>query len=94
LFGTGEAGRVRIVGHGPIECEHARGPEFELSDRDRQGLARLLSEEAGGLAPVVWYLSKYQEVSFSASDAAVFDDFFPESWQVTLVFGRDKARPC
>jgi hypothetical protein len=37
LFGTRTPGHVRIVTHRPLPCEHAFGPPFELTDRDKSG---------------------------------------------------------
>ncbi|MCX6633508.1 MAG: hypothetical protein NT090_00200, partial [Acidobacteria bacterium] len=94
LYGAREEGRVRIVSYRPIQCEHAYGPSFQLSDGDEEGLRRVLGEEIGGLRPVGWYHSKYRDSFFSSSDTALFDRHFPEPWQVALVLRRDKSRPC
>ena len=94
LFGAREQGRVRIVSYRPIECEHAHGPSFELSERDQECLRRILAEEAGGLRPVGWYHSKYRDSFFSSADTALCDRNFTEPWQVALVLRRNKSQLC
>lgn len=91
LFGTHEEGRVRILEWRPIPCEHQRGPGFVLSENDRARLAALLAEcaaqpELRGLEPVGWFHTHTRSGMFlSAEDVALFDQFFPEAWQVSLV---------
>src|SRR6202167_3281354 len=38
LYGTRDGRTVRILAMRPIACEHARGPAFLLSDKDRISL--------------------------------------------------------
>jgi len=47
LYGTREGSAVRIVAMRPIACEHARGPGFLLSDKDRVELNDQLLGDAG-----------------------------------------------
>lgn len=91
LFGIQESGRVRILEWRPMDCEHQRGPGFVLSENDRGRLAGFLSEcaqtpELRGMVPVGWFHTHTRSGMFlSPEDVAVFDQFFPESWQVSLV---------
>src|SRR5260370_2753117 len=39
LYGSRDGRTVRILGMRPVECEHARGPAFLLSDKDKAALA-------------------------------------------------------
>src|SRR5690349_2823623 len=60
LLGRRETGRVVIEQYQALECEHAFGPGFNLSPRDRKLLADLLTaaeRQLNGLRPVGWYHS-------------------------------------
>lgn len=99
LFGAREADRVRIVAYRPLECEHAYGPSFQLTESDKAGLRRLLDEahadpDLAGLQPVGWYHTKHRWLLMTPQDTAVYDCYFPEPWQLTLVFLRVRSAPC
>jgi proteasome lid subunit RPN8/RPN11 len=75
----------------PIACEHARGPAFLLSDKDRVALNQQLTADAEdphleGLISVGWFLSHTRsEITLSDSDLELYSIFFPAPWQITLV---------
>jgi hypothetical protein len=91
LFGTHQDAAVRILTWRPIPCEHAEGPGLCLSANDRRDLLRLLlaakqNPDLQSLQPVGWFLSQMRgDISLSAQDLEIFDGFFGEPWQVTLV---------
>lgn len=91
LYGTREGRTVRVLAMRPIACEHARGPAFLLSDKDRMVLNGQLSADAEdphleGLISVGWFLSHTRsEITLSESDLELYSIFFPAPWQVTLV---------
>jgi proteasome lid subunit RPN8/RPN11 len=89
LLGTPKKKQVLIMDYAPLDCEHAYGPSFTLSERDHAKLAELLAiakRSGGGLVPVGWYHSHTRsEVFFSDADIAIHKKFFPEPWQVALV---------
>lgn len=89
LFGTHTESAVRICEWRPIECSHARGPGFILSETDLAGITETLAQaakEMPGLEPVGWFHTHTRsEIFLSSEDIAIFDRFFPESWQVALV---------
>jgi proteasome lid subunit RPN8/RPN11 len=99
LFGTESAGRVCILAHRPLECEHALGPSFTLSPKDHARLTALLDEgcrdlRAQGLAPVGWYHSHTRsEICLSAQDVEIHNRHFPEPWQVALVVRPHAMQP-
>jgi hypothetical protein len=74
-----------------IACEHARGPAFLLSDKDRVGLNQQLGADAEdphleGLISVGWFLSHTRsEITLSDSDLELYSIFFPAPWQVSMV---------
>src|ERR1700747_3129778 len=47
LFGTRRDTSIRLLTWRPIFCEHALGPSFRLSTRDRAELVRLLEVAKG-----------------------------------------------
>ncbi len=91
LFGRRKGSRVEIVQWREIECEHARGPGFALSEKDEQGLAELLEaakEDAtlGQLEAVGLFRTRTKgELMISEEDAALLERYFPEPWQPLFV---------
>jgi proteasome lid subunit RPN8/RPN11 len=91
LYGARDGRTVRILAMRPIACEHARGPSFLLSDKDRIMLNEQLTADAEdphleGLISVGWFLSHTRsEITLSDSDLELYSIFFPAPWQVTLV---------
>ena len=91
LYGELGDKSVRILSMRPIACEHARGPAFLLSDKDRMVLNSQLKAEAAdphlqGLTTVGWFLSHTRsDIVLSDSDLELYSIFFPAPWQVTMV---------
>ena len=89
LMGDFSGKLLRITGYAPVECEHAFGPSFTLSDRDQQRLAELSGTRAVG-----WYHSHTRsEIFFSDADREVHDRFFPKPWQIALVLRPHTFQP-
>ncbi len=91
LYGTRQGNAARVTAMRPIACEHARGPSFQLSDKDRVELNQQLMEDRAdprleGLESLGWFLSHTRSnVTLSDSDLEIYSIFFPHPWQVTLV---------
>ena len=91
LYGVREGRTVRIVAMRPISCEHARGPAFLLSDKDRMELHEQLVADAQdprleGMISVGWFLSHTRsDITLADSDMETYSIFFPAPWQVALV---------
>jgi hypothetical protein len=91
LFGLRTDTSIRLLAWRPIFCEHALGPSFRLSESDRSELARSLEAAARdpdlkGLDCLGWFVSHARSGIFlTPSDIEIYDSFFPEHWQVTLV---------
>ena len=91
LFGVRRENTLRLLTWRPISCEHAHGPSLRLSDRDRIDLASLMEvaktdSDLAGLQPAGWFISHARsDIFLTPSDLEIFDGFFPEPWQVTLV---------
>jgi proteasome lid subunit RPN8/RPN11 len=100
LFGTADGDRIRVLAYRPLECEHAFGPRFVLSERDRAALKELLyaprrERELRGLEPVGWYHSHTRSgVELSPRDLEIYDSYFPQRWQVALVVRPDNYGPA
>ncbi len=88
LLGRHQANRVAITGWQQLDCEHAFGPSFALSDPDRARLAAMIAaaEKNPDSRPVGWYHSHTRsEIFLSEADQELHRHFFPEPWQVALV---------
>jgi proteasome lid subunit RPN8/RPN11 len=91
LYGTREGRTVRVLAMRPITCEHARGPAFLLSDKDRVSLNEQLARDQEdphleGLISVGWFLSHTRsEIMLTESDLEIYTIFFQAPWQIALV---------
>ena len=91
LFGSFEEDRLILQAFRLLECEHAAGPSFILSDSDQVRLDELLATvtedpELVGLVPAGLFRSRTRsEISLSEADVSVFDRHFPYLRQVVLV---------
>jgi len=89
LLGNYEEQRVVITDYVPLECEHALGPSFTLSQNDEGRLRELLAAaraNPAGRRPVGWYHSHTRsEIFLSAADQELHRHYFLEPWQVALV---------
>lgn len=103
LWGNRAGGRVRIMSARPLECEHALGPTFTLSDNDHTRLAALLQDgledgcrdlRAQGWEPVGWYHSHTRsEIFLSERDVEIHNRYFPDPWHVALVVRPHAMQP-
>jgi hypothetical protein len=91
MYGSRRPDAIRILTWRPIASEYADGETLRLSHRDRMNLAVQLEVARGNpdlkdLRPVGWFVSHPNgEVAMTSSDLEVYEGFFPESSQVTLV---------
>jgi proteasome lid subunit RPN8/RPN11 len=89
LLGRYTSGRLSILSYRPLECEHAFGPSFTLSERDYARLQEMLAAvyaRPGDPQPVGWYHSHTRtEIFLSDVDREIHDRFFSQPWQVALV---------
>jgi len=90
LFGTRREELLRILTWRPIACDHTRGEGLLLSYNDRMNLAVQLemarqNPDLKDLRPLGWFVSHLRDVSMSASDLEIYNGFFPEASQVSLV---------
>src|SRR5580693_3213941 len=91
LYGTRDGRTVRVLAIRPIACEHARGPGFLFSDKDRIALNEQLLRDKDDpqlkdLISVGWFLSHTRsEIALAETDLEIYSIFFPAPWQLTLV---------
>jgi proteasome lid subunit RPN8/RPN11 len=100
LFGTRDGDTITILDHRVLECEHARGPSYALSENDLARLAELLAgagnqPELRGMEALGWYHSHTRsEMFLSEADLAMHNRYFPEPWQLALVVRPYHGRPA
>jgi len=98
LLGCFRDGRLRILDYRPLDCEHATGPSFTLSEPDRARLAKLLTDAARGSRerqPVGWYHSHTRsEIFLSDADREIHLRYFPQPWQTALVLRPHTFQPA
>lgn len=91
LYGTRDGRTVRVLAMRTIACEHARGPGFLLSERDRTALHEQLARDKEdpaleGLISVGWFLSHTRsEILLNEPDQEIYSTYFAAPWEVTLV---------
>jgi len=99
LFGKNDSRTVHISSFRPAECEHHYGPAFDFSEKDCEAMERLLAAAASdqallGLTPVGWYQTvSRRDLNPSEHARALFQRFFPQPGQVTMVVKRSKQDP-
>ena len=85
LYGIREAGRVRVLSFAELACEHASGPRFLLSERDRSMMADLL-HPPDEFETVGWFRTHTRSnLELYADDREIFDRYFAQPTSVTLV---------
>lgn len=91
LFGVHDGPRVVIHAYRPVDCTYARGPQYSLSETDRQRFSQTVEShqsdpELAGLIPVGWYVSHTRsELALTDTDRDISDLWFPMPWQVLLI---------
>src|SRR3569832_699907 len=81
LLGRQENDRIAILDSMPVECEHAFGPAFVLSERDHAKLAELVAAAGKNsrVKPLGWWHSHTRsEIFLSEADQQIHTSFFPE----------------
>jgi hypothetical protein len=85
LYGIREAGCIRVLSFAELACEHASGPRFLLSEKDRSVLIELLhppneSETVG------WFRTHTRsDLELDAHDREIFDRYFAQPMSVALM---------
>jgi hypothetical protein len=93
LFGRAISNGIRIEAFRPIECEHASGPSFKLSERDIAGLRKQIEDGESGLQVLGWFVAHTRsELRMNDMEAALFDELLPGPEKVTLLVKPEKFK--
>jgi proteasome lid subunit RPN8/RPN11/DNA-directed RNA polymerase subunit RPC12/RpoP len=99
LFGIQESDSIRVLASKPLQCEHALGPGFVLSEKDEKRLTQLISApatapELNALQPLGWYHSHIRSRIFlSERDLQVHSRHFGAPFQIAMVIHPESERP-
>lgn len=99
LFGTVSKDEIRLEAYRPIECEHASGPSWSLSERDLNALKEQIAnsatdDELKGMRPVGWFLAHTRSpLELNDTEAKQFDQFFPEPSRVSVLVKPERFQP-
>jgi hypothetical protein len=97
LYGRREGDEIQILAVRPIACEHALGPSFQLSAKDRAALGTQLDSAQdepplsstaphADMAPVGFFVSHTRsEINLSPTDLEIYETYFGGSWQIAMV---------
>lgn len=99
LFGSVEQDSARIEAFRLIECEHALGPSFVLSERDvavlHQQLAKAVSDPAlANLRAIGWFIAHSRgQLQIRDREAELFNELFPAPGSMTLLVKPERFQP-
>jgi hypothetical protein len=99
LFGHARGNGIIIEAFRPIECEHAFGPSFVLSDRDLKALEHQLAAassdpDLAGLEPLGWFIAHTRsDLILNEREIAWFHRFFPGSGKLTVLVKPERFQP-
>ena len=99
LFGSRQPEGVEITAFRNIECEHAFGPAFVLSDKDVAALRQQIENyktdpEISDLEVLGWFISHSRsDLRMTEREKEIFADLFPDPWQITLLAKPEKFKP-
>ncbi len=93
LLGTRDGNRLRVLSHAALPIRPPR-PSFALSESDQRRFAELIKTCAQDREVLGFYVSHTRsEVFLTESDQELFERFFPEPWQVAMVFHPKDREP-
>jgi hypothetical protein len=103
LFGrtatVGQRETVKIEAFRAIDCEHAFGPSFVLSERDMAKMREQLLESGSdpgleGMRLLGWFVGHARNpLRLSEHEASLFDRLFPRPSQLTLLVKPERFAP-
>ncbi len=99
LFGHAEANSAQIEAFRLIECEHASGPSFVLSERDLAGLREQIATsktdpELHDLEVLGWFVAHTRTpLRMNEREAALFDELFPHPGKIMLLIKPERFQP-
>jgi proteasome lid subunit RPN8/RPN11 len=99
LFGIQTSDRICVLASKPLQCDHALGPGFVLSEKDEERLTQLISapataRELNGLQALGWYHSHIRSRIFlSERDLQIHSRHFGAPFQIAMVIHPESERP-
>lgn len=99
LFGRRGDRCVRIEAFRPIECEHASGPSFVLSERDLEAIDEQLraakaDPELAEWEPLGWFVAHTRsDLAVGDQELAWFGRFFSEAGNVAVLVKPERFQP-
>lgn len=91
LFGTVAGGVISVRAQREVPCEHALGPSFSLSEKDRAAFAEVLRSpdsdpDLAGIEAVGWYCSHTRtDLQLLERDQELHDRFFAQADRILLL---------
>lgn len=94
LYGRREISAIHVLEAVELECEHALGPRFVLSEKDRVALADLM-QPRNGLDPVGWFRAHTRSgLELDSHDRDLFGRHFEEPMTAALIIKPAKFGPA
>lgn len=99
LFGRQLPDGARIEAFRSIECEHAQGPSFKLSDRDVALLREQIASapenpELGGMELLGWFVAHTRgPLQMTEAETRLFAELFPGAGKMTVLVKPEKFKP-
>lgn len=91
--------RVEIAAERPIECSHAHGPSFVLSEEEQAEISNVLERsrldsEIAMLSVVGFWISHTRSpLALTPDDVELYKKLFPNPWQVALILKPQNGGP-
>ncbi len=98
LFGKRREDAIRILSWRPFTRDASRELDASVSAQDRVAMVRMLGTaeldtDLKNLTPLGWFVTHaHTGIKLAPADAALYQGFFPDPWQVTLIFERSGGR--
>ena len=99
LFGYSDRNAVRIEVFRPIQCEHALGPSFKLSESDVAVLRTQILEagsdpELKDLQLLGWFIGHTRSsLEVNETELKLFDELLPGTGKLTILIKPEKFKP-
>lgn len=94
LYGRREESGLAVLAYAELECEHALGPRFVLSDKDHAAMAALM-EPREGLQAIGWFRAHTRSgLELDARDRELFDRYFEHPLSLGLVLKPSRWGPA
>ena len=97
LYGRRDGRSISILAMRPVFCEHALGPSFQLSAKDRTALEAQMNQDQAdphleGMILIGLFVSHTRsEIALSDADLDLYNIYFDAPWQVVMVIRPGRA---